>query len=96
MEAVIADCHPQVEWHPHLSSLAGQAVQGHAGVRRYLASLAGEGEEFRQEHEQFFDAEDAVVDVRVAHVITFENGRCIKSVSYLDRSEALEAVGLSE
>src|SRR5215207_7489148 len=113
VEAVIAECHPRVEWHPHLSSLAGQAVQGHAGVRRYLASLAEDWEEFRHEPERFFDAGDAVVallrtcargrgsgvevDLRVAHVITFaKTGRCIRSVSYLDRSEALEAVGLSE
>jgi ketosteroid isomerase-like protein len=112
VDAVIAECHPQVEWYPHLSSLAGQPVQGHAGVRTYLASLSEEWEEFRQEPERFFDAGEAVVaflhtyargrgsgvevDVRVAHVITFEGGSCIKSVSYLDRSEALDAVGLSE
>jgi uncharacterized protein len=112
VEAVIAECHPQVEWHPHLSSLAGQPVHGHAGVRRYLTSLGEEWEEFRQEPEDFFDAGEAVVaflrtyargrgsgveiDMPVAHVITFEGGSCIKSVSYLERSEALEAAGLRE
>ena len=112
VEAVIAECHPRVEWHPHLSSLGGQPVQGHAGIRRYLASLAEEWEQFRQEPEDFFDAGDAVVaflhthalgrgsgvkvDVPVAHLLTFEAGRCIKSVSYLERSAALEAAGLPE
>jgi ketosteroid isomerase-like protein len=111
VEAVIATCHPEVEWHPHLSSLGGQPVKGHAGVRRYLTSLADEWERFRHEPEEFFDAGDRVVaflhtyavgrgsgvevDVPVAHLLTFEDGRCIKSVSYLDRETALEAAGLS-
>jgi len=112
VEAVIAEYHPRVELFPHLSSLGGVPVRGHAGVREYLASLAEEWEEFRHEPEDFFDAGDTVVaflhthavgrgsgvkvDVPVAHVLTFESGRCIKNVSYLDRSEALVAAGLRE
>jgi len=112
VEAVIAECHAQVEWHPHLSSLGGRPIHGHAEVRSYLRSLADEWAEFRHEPEQFFDAGDSVVamlhthavgrgsgvgvDMPVAHVLTFEGGRCIKSVSYADRARALEAVGLRE
>ena len=53
VEGVIAECHQQVEWHPHLSSLGGQPIRGHDGVRRYLNSLAGEWTEFRHEPEEF-------------------------------------------
>jgi ketosteroid isomerase-like protein len=110
VEGVIAECHPQVEWHPHLSSLGGHAVRGHEGVRSYLSSLAGEWAEFTQEPEEFLEAGDAVVallrtravgrgsgaqvDMTVAHVLSFEDGRCIKSVTYVDRAEALKAAGL--
>jgi ketosteroid isomerase-like protein len=112
VEAVLAECHPQAEWHPHLSSLGGRPVQGHVGIREYLRSLGEEWAKFRHEPEEFFDAGDRVVaflhtsavgrtsgvevDMPVAHLLTFESGRCIKSVSYVDRSEALEAVGLRE
>ena len=110
VDAVIAECDPEVEWHPHLSSLGGQPVRGHAGVREYLASLGDEWEEFRQEPEEFFDAGDQVVaflqahargrgsgvqlEVPVAHVLTFEHGKCVRSVTYMDRAKALESAGL--
>lgn len=109
-EAVIGECHQEVEWHPHLSSLGGQPIRGHDGVRRYLSSLAGEWAEFRQEPEEFLDAGENVVallrtravgrgsgarvDMPVAHVLTFQDGRCIKSVTYVDRDGALAAAGL--
>jgi len=112
VEAVIAECHPDVQLFPHLSSLGGVPVDGHAEVRRYLISLAEDWEEFRHDPERFFDAGDKVVaflhahalgrgsgvkvDMAVAHLLTFEGGRCIRSVTYLDRAEALEAAGVRE
>jgi len=111
-EAVVAECHPQVEWHSYLSSLGGRPIRGHAGVRRYLRSLAEVWAEFRHELEELVDAGDSVVsllhihavgrasgvavDMPIAHVLTFEGGRCIESVSYVDRSDALEAAGVRE
>jgi ketosteroid isomerase-like protein len=110
VNAVIAECHPEVGWHPHLSSLGGEPVRGHAGVREYLASLGNEWEEFRQEPEEFFDAGDQVVvflqthargrrsgvrlEVPVAHVLTFEHGKCVRSVTHMDRAKGLESAGL--
>ena len=110
VEAVIAECHREVEWHPHLSSLGGQPIRGHDGVRRYLDSLADEWTEFRQEPEEFLEAGETVVallrtravgrgsgarvDMPVAHVLTFEDGQCIKSVTHVDRAGALAAAGL--
>jgi uncharacterized protein len=110
VDALLAELHPDVEWRPHLSSLGGRSVRGHDGVRDYLASLAEEWEDFRQEVAQLFDAGDEVVAFldtygrgrasgvelrpRVAHVLRFEDGKCVESVTYLDRAEALRAVGL--
>jgi ketosteroid isomerase-like protein len=112
VEAVIAECHPQIELFPHLSSLGGVPVKGHDGLRTYLRSLAEEWAEFRHDPEHFIDAGDNVVaflhthavgrgsgvkvDVEVAHLLTFEGGRCIRNVTYLDRAQALMAAGLRE
>jgi ketosteroid isomerase-like protein len=110
VDALLEELHPDLEWRPHLSSLGGRPVRGHAGVREYLASLAEEWEDFRQDLEQVFDAGDQVVaflntygrgrgsgielQPQVAHVLRFSDGKCIKIVTYLDRAEALSAAGL--
>jgi ketosteroid isomerase-like protein len=110
VDAVLAECDPDVESHSHLAKLSGQPIRGHDGVREYLASLQEDWESFRHEPEQFFDAGDKVViflhtyawgrasgadvDVPVAHVLTFERGRCLRFVSYHDRATALKIAGL--
>lgn len=110
VDALLAELDPDVEWQPHLAALGGRAVRGHEGVRGYLGSLAEEWDEFRQEPEQLLDAGDEVVvflntygrgrasgveiEMQVAHVLRFEDGRCVKNVTYLDRAEALSAAGL--
>ena len=107
---MLAELDPDIEWRPHLSALGGRSIRGHAEVREYLASLAEEWEDFRQEVEQLFDAGDEVVvflntysrgrasgielQPRVAHVLRFRDGQCVKCVTYLDRADALRAVGL--
>jgi ketosteroid isomerase-like protein len=112
VDAVLAECDPDVEWHPHLATLSRQAIRGHDGVRRYMASLREDWESFRHEPERFFDAGDKVVvflhtfargrasgvdvEVPVAHVLTFERGRCLSFVSYHDRAQALKVAGLEE
>jgi ketosteroid isomerase-like protein len=106
IEAVLAECDPDVEWHPHLATLGGKPILGHAGVREYLASLKQDWESFHHEPEEFFDLGDKVVaflhtsargkssgidiDVRVGHVLTFRNGKVLRFVTYLDRSKALK------
>ena len=110
VDAMLAELHPEVEWHPHLAALGGRAVEGHEGVREYLASLGEEWDDFRQEPEQVLDAGDEVVvllntygrgrasgvelELQVAHVLGFKDGQCIKNVTYLDREEALSVAGL--
>jgi ketosteroid isomerase-like protein len=107
VDAVIAECDPEVEWHPHLASLAGEPIRGHDGVREYLSSLQEDWEVFRHEPEEFIDCGETVVaylntiaqgkwsgidvEVPVGHVISFRNGKVLRYVSYHERSEALEA-----
>jgi len=110
VETVLAECHPDVTWHPHLATLGGRPIKGHEGVRAYMASLQEDWVGFRHEPEEFFDAGDKVVaflhtyargassgvdvEVPVGHVLTFEDGKCTGYVSYHDREEALRAAGL--
>jgi ketosteroid isomerase-like protein len=69
-------------------------------------------EDYRVEPEEFIDADEAVVvpvrisgrgkasgaqlEMRLVHVWVLRNGNVIRGEVYLTRSEALEAVGLSE
>jgi uncharacterized protein len=112
VDAVIEECAPDVEWRPHLASLSGQPIRGREEVRKYLASLQEDWESFHHEPERFMDAGDKVVaflhtyargrgsgvdvDVPVAHVLSFDRGRCSEFVSYYDRAEALRSAGLEE
>jgi ketosteroid isomerase-like protein len=112
VDAVLAECDPDVEWQPHLVRLGREPIQGHAAVRAYMASLREDWESFRHEPEQFFDAGDKVVaflhtyargrgsgvdiEVPVAHVLTFKEGKCLGYVSYHDRAKALKVAGLAE
>ena len=107
VEAVLVECDPDVEWHPHLATLGGKPIFGREGVREYLASLKQDWESFQHDPEEFLDVGDKVVaflhvfgrgkssgahvDVRVGHVLTFRNGKVLRFVTYLDRGEALKA-----
>ena len=110
VEGVLAECTPEVEWRPHLATLGGEPIRGHDAVRDYMASLRQDWEIFRHEPERFIDAGDDVVvaflytraqgrdgidvDVPVAHVLRFSDGKCLGYESYHDRGEALRAAGL--
>jgi ketosteroid isomerase-like protein len=112
VDAVLSECDPEVEWHPHLATLGGQPIRGHDEVRAYMTSLREDWEHFRHEPEEFFDAGDKVVaflgtyargrasgvdvEVPVAHVLTFQRGKCLEFVSYYDRAEALRVAGLED
>ena len=101
-----------VVWRPYLAALGGRPIRGHDGVREYLASLSQDWESFQQDTIEFFDAGDKAVvfidtyakgrtsgidfEVPVAHVLSFEGGKCVEFVSYQDRDEAMRAAGLAE
>jgi ketosteroid isomerase-like protein len=101
-----------VTWHPHLATLGGIPIRGHEEVRSYMASLGEDWVGFRHEPEEFIDAGDKVVallttyargresgvdvEVPVAHVLTFEDGKCTGYVSYHDRDQARRVAGLRD
>jgi ketosteroid isomerase-like protein len=88
----------------------GEIFRGRAGVRRWLAALSEAWGEWRFEPERFIDVGDRVVvlvrvvarggssgvrlDRKTAHLWTIKDGRATRCDAYLDRSQALEAVGL--
>jgi ketosteroid isomerase-like protein len=110
IDAVLAECDPDVTWRPHLATLGTRPISGHDEVRAYMVSLREDWQSFRHEPEEFFDAGDTVVaflqtyargrgsgvevEVAVAHVLSFEGGKCLGYVSYHDRAEALRVAGL--
>ena len=86
--------------------------RGHDEIRSYLKSLQEDWVGFRHEPEEFFDAGDVVVaflhtyaqgrgsgadvEMSVAHVLRFADGKCLGYVSYGDRDEAMRAAGLKQ
>jgi ketosteroid isomerase-like protein len=110
VEAVLAEFGPEATWHPHLATLGGIPIRGHDEIREYMASLQEDWVGFRHEPEKFIDAGDKVVafldtyargresgahvEMPVAHVLTFENGKCTGYVSYGDRAKALKDAGV--
>jgi uncharacterized protein len=110
VEAVLAEFDAEATWRPHLATLGGIPIRGHDAIRQYMASLQEDWIGFRHDVEKFIDAGDkvvaflhtyargresgAAVEMPVAHVLSFENGKCTGYVSYGDRAKALKSVGL--
>jgi ketosteroid isomerase-like protein len=102
LEVRIPDAYPE----------GAQVFRGREGLKRWVASTKEVWDEWRFERERFIDAGDQVVAlVRVvarggssgvslvretAHLWTLRDLRVTRCEVYLDRSEALEAVGLRE
>ena len=88
------------------------SYRGPDGLRRWFGQMDEIWSDFRFEPERFFDVgERVVVFVRVsgaakgsgpalaistAHVLTLRDGRVTRTEIFLDRAEALDAVGLRE
>jgi len=102
LEVRIPDAYPE----------GAQVFRGREGLKRWVASTREIWEEWRFEPERFLDAGDQVValvrvvarggssgvslDRETAHLWTLRDGRVTRCEVYLDRSEALDAVGLGE
>ena len=112
VEAVLAEFDLEATWRPHLATLGGNPIRGHDKIREYMASLQEDWIGFRHEPEDFIDAGDKVVallhtyargresgvdvEMPVAHVLTFEEGKCVGYVSYGDRAKAFRDAGLKK
>ena len=108
--AALAVCDPEVEWIPVEGE--GEVFRGYEGLGRALWEWEQAWGEHSVEAEEFIDAGDqviavarisgrgtisgAMVEQRFFQVYTLRDGRVARMMEYLDRAQALEAVGLRE
>ena len=111
-EAMVALCEPDVEFRSRVAEADDVTYRGHDGVRDYIASMAEVFEWVRTEPLDVIDGGDravvcnrfrargrhsgAEVEERFFQAIRYRDGKVRWWAFYPSRTEALEAVGLSE
>jgi uncharacterized protein len=111
LDAALEMMDPDIEAHDAPEAPDATVHYGREAVRRDWEHMFDLFEDFTIHIEEVFDAGEelavflrlsgrgresgAEVDARMAHVWTLREGRGIRLRQYLDRAEALEAVGLS-
>ncbi|MCA1843398.1 MAG: nuclear transport factor 2 family protein [Actinobacteria bacterium] len=109
---LLAAWDPQIEWQTREDLPDTATHSGHDEVLRWIARWLESWEDFKLETEDFIDAGEYVVvstrqsgtgsesgayaEFQETHVCKLRNGRVIQVVEYRTKTEALEAVGLSE
>jgi ketosteroid isomerase-like protein len=99
-------------WLPSGMVQAGGTYRGHAAVLEWMKEWAEAWEEIHYKPEEFTDAGDSVlvsvlydgrgkgsgvrVEGRFWYLITLRNGKTVRWELYPERTQALEAAGLSE
>jgi uncharacterized protein len=101
---------PDIEWDMTGTSLDSRVHVGHEGVTRFFEGLAKTWEDFRFSYDEYLDAGEQVVAIGsftargkssgveveavMVHVWTVRDGMGVRLQAYLDRQQALAAVGL--
>jgi ketosteroid isomerase-like protein len=112
VDAVLALCHPEFEYHTSGDFLGLDAVyRGHEGFRKFERDFRGAWESLSVVVEELDGHGDKVavlgtfeargrdgmtVSRRVANVITFRDGLAVRLDAYGDWDQALEATGLRD
>jgi hypothetical protein len=112
IEAFIAYCHPQIEFHSAMDAVGGGVYRGHDGLRSWHRETEDAWEGIHIEPEAFFDLGQQTlvfyathgrgrhsgveVAMPAAQVARWRNGLCIHSKSYVHREDALRDLGVSE
>jgi ketosteroid isomerase-like protein len=112
LDAALEMMDPKIEAHDAPEIPDATMHRGREAVRRDWEQMFDLFEDFRIDIEEVFDADEELVvflrlsgrgresgvevDARMAHVWTAREGKAIRLRQYLDRAEALKAVGLSE
>jgi ketosteroid isomerase-like protein len=112
VDAVREYFHPEIEWHEDPAFPESGVYRGIDVVVRYTDQFLSEFREIHYEAAQVREAGDHVLaDMRINGsgktsgatfelsawwVLTVRDGKVIRGCAYLDRTAALEAVGLSE
>src|SRR6185437_1773423 len=111
LDAAIEFMHPEIEAHDPRELPDAAIYRGREAVRRDWEQTSALFEDFSIDVEKSFDRGDEVVvflrfrgraresntevEAPVAHVWTIRDGKAVRLRQFLDRAEALEAVGLS-
>ena len=111
-EAIFEYLDPHIDLTPIAELLDSGTFHGHEGFRRWFTEMRDAFGEFGWEPLEFEDLGDHVlvatrffaagrgsgapVEVMVYNVWTIRLGKAVRVSGYLDRAQALEAVGLSE
>ena len=111
VERWLAIYHRDAVFEPQVSALEGDYV-GHDGMRRFFADLTETLEMFEADYPDMRDLGDRVLalgtwrsigkgsgiksETPLAIVATFRDGLCTHLKDYGERTQALEAAGLSE
>ena len=112
LDAALELMHPEIEAHDPPEVPDAAIYRGREAVRRDWEQTSDLFEDFSIDVEEIFDRGDEVVvflrfrgrgrgsdaelEAPVAHVWTLRDGKAIRLRQFLDRDQALEAVGLSE
>jgi ketosteroid isomerase-like protein len=108
LDTALTNADPGIVWNP----VEEAASQGQAAIRANVERWETDFEDFEASPEEYIDARDQVlatihwsgrgrgsgleVDIRTYLVFTLSEGKLIRMDEFTDRSEALEAAGLSE
>jgi ketosteroid isomerase-like protein len=103
---------PEIEWHSAAEDPGLEVFHGVEGVKKLIAEVQEQLEDFRTEPFEFLDAGDRVVaglvhrgrgrgssaevEMREWNVFLIQEGRIVSVSEYPHREEALEAAGLRE
>jgi ketosteroid isomerase-like protein len=112
IEALIAHCDQNVEYHPVLSAMSVPIYYGHDGLRSWVGQLDDAWEELRGEPEAYFDLGDQTlfyfvmrgrgrhsgveVAMPAAQVARWRDGLAVYFKVYEDREDALRDLAVSE
>jgi ketosteroid isomerase-like protein len=112
MDALLADFHPDVEWHSALVGLGAEVYRGEDGVREMFSDLDENLTSALFEVSEIHDLGDRVLalgrlrarghdsgvqtESSFNQLVDFKDGKVIRLRSFLDRKEAVEAAGLTE
>ena len=112
VEAWLDAFHANAEMHDLAGGPEAPPRQGHEALRAWVETVDSLWEDGRYEPHEFIDAGDFVVvavrirgrrrdtrvtiDVPMFQVFEMREGKIQRGSAYLDKAEALEAVGLSE
>jgi ketosteroid isomerase-like protein len=107
LDGFLADLHPEVEFHSLRAQLEGRPYVGHEGARKMFADFDEDWDYLHLELDEFRDTEHAVVgvgrlisrgrasrvdlDVPVAFMWRFRDGKVVYGKVFSDRSDALRA-----